>query len=142
MLANGTAYLQIGEEGTEEFMNEVRPALVAAATDKSASLDTRAEVNTYNFFLWIILLLISYDRDSATGLFLTAHLRGIVLVHFSESGHKSCLLNVSHAFIGLAECHGDNVSKFLPSASETDPQTRFLTRDDNSWITTNHHQRL
>lgn len=35
---------QIGEEGAEEFVNEVRPALTAAATDKSASLDTRAEV--------------------------------------------------------------------------------------------------
>ncbi|XP_072940961.1 interferon-related developmental regulator 1 [Epargyreus clarus] len=35
--------LQIGEEGTEEYMNEVRPALVATATDKSASLDTRTE---------------------------------------------------------------------------------------------------
>ncbi|CAG9560758.1 unnamed protein product [Danaus chrysippus] len=35
--------LQIGEEGTEEFMSEVRPALFAAATDKTASLDTRTE---------------------------------------------------------------------------------------------------
>ncbi|XP_045764720.1 interferon-related developmental regulator 1 [Maniola jurtina] len=35
--------LQIGEEGTEEFMDEVRPALAAAAVDKSASLDTRTE---------------------------------------------------------------------------------------------------
>ncbi|XP_062530836.1 interferon-related developmental regulator 2 isoform X3 [Bombyx mori] len=35
--------LQIGEEGTEEFMAEVRPALVAACTDKTSSLETRAE---------------------------------------------------------------------------------------------------
>ncbi|XP_026490063.1 interferon-related developmental regulator 1 [Vanessa tameamea] len=35
--------LQIGEEGTEEFLSEVRPALAAAAIDKSASLDTRTE---------------------------------------------------------------------------------------------------
>ncbi|CAH0729028.1 unnamed protein product, partial [Brenthis ino] len=35
--------LQIGEEGTEEFMAEVRPALAAAAVDKSASLETRTE---------------------------------------------------------------------------------------------------
>ncbi|CAH2106963.1 unnamed protein product [Euphydryas editha] len=35
--------LQIGEEGTEEFLAEVRPALAAAAVDKSASLDTRTE---------------------------------------------------------------------------------------------------
>ncbi|KAF9800528.1 hypothetical protein SFRURICE_005204 [Spodoptera frugiperda] len=35
--------LQIGEEGTEEFVREVRPALIAACTDKSASLDTRTE---------------------------------------------------------------------------------------------------
>ncbi|CAG4976822.1 unnamed protein product [Colias eurytheme] len=35
--------LQIGDEGVEEFMSEIRPALIAAATDKSASLDTRTE---------------------------------------------------------------------------------------------------
>ncbi|XP_041976395.1 interferon-related developmental regulator 1 [Aricia agestis] len=35
--------LQIGDEGTEEYISEVRPALFALATDKSASLDTRAE---------------------------------------------------------------------------------------------------
>ncbi|KPJ01641.1 PREDICTED: interferon-related developmental regulator 1 [Papilio xuthus] len=35
--------LQIGEEGTEEFMKEVRPALFAACTDKSASLETRTD---------------------------------------------------------------------------------------------------
>ncbi|CAH2075599.1 unnamed protein product, partial [Iphiclides podalirius] len=35
--------LQIGEEGTEDFMKEVRPALFAACTDKSASLETRTE---------------------------------------------------------------------------------------------------
>ncbi|XP_022816060.1 interferon-related developmental regulator 1 isoform X2 [Spodoptera litura] len=35
--------LQIGEDGTEEFVREVRPALIAACTDKSASLDTRTE---------------------------------------------------------------------------------------------------
>lgn len=35
--------LQIGEEGTEEFVAEVRPALTATATDKSVSLDTRTE---------------------------------------------------------------------------------------------------
>ncbi|KAJ0179676.1 hypothetical protein K1T71_004267 [Dendrolimus kikuchii] len=35
--------LQIGEEGTEEFVREVRPALAATAVDKSASLDTRTE---------------------------------------------------------------------------------------------------
>ncbi|XP_053603147.1 interferon-related developmental regulator 1 [Plodia interpunctella] len=35
--------LQIGEEGAEEFLTEVRPALAAAAVDKSASLDTRTE---------------------------------------------------------------------------------------------------
>lgn len=38
-------YPQIGEEGEEEFVREVRPALTAAATDKSASLDARTEVN-------------------------------------------------------------------------------------------------
>ncbi|XP_013136948.1 PREDICTED: interferon-related developmental regulator 1 [Papilio polytes] len=35
--------LQIGEEGTEEFMKEVRPALFAACTDKSASIETRTD---------------------------------------------------------------------------------------------------
>ncbi|CAK1604580.1 unnamed protein product [Parnassius mnemosyne] len=35
--------LQIGEEGTDEFMKEVRPALFAACTDKSTSLETRTE---------------------------------------------------------------------------------------------------
>ncbi|KAM3961594.1 LOW QUALITY PROTEIN: interferon-related developmental regulator 1 [Aphomia sociella] len=35
--------LQIGDEGTEEFTQEVRPALTATAVDKSASLDTRTE---------------------------------------------------------------------------------------------------
>ncbi|XP_068630266.1 interferon-related developmental regulator 1 [Battus philenor] len=35
--------LQIGEDGTEEFMKEVRPALFAACTDKSASIETRTE---------------------------------------------------------------------------------------------------
>ncbi|XP_047020068.1 interferon-related developmental regulator 2 isoform X1 [Helicoverpa zea] len=35
--------LQIGEEGVEEFVREVRPALAATAIDKSASLDTRTE---------------------------------------------------------------------------------------------------
>ncbi|CAH0626851.1 unnamed protein product [Chrysodeixis includens] len=35
--------LQIGEEGTEEFVREVRPALTTAVTDLSASLDTRTE---------------------------------------------------------------------------------------------------
>ncbi|KAJ8733029.1 hypothetical protein PYW07_015628 [Mythimna separata] len=35
--------LQIGEDGTEEFVREVRPALTASATDKSASLDARTE---------------------------------------------------------------------------------------------------
>ncbi|CAH0700213.1 unnamed protein product [Spodoptera exigua] len=35
--------LQIGEDGTEEFVREVRPALIAACTDKTASLDTRTE---------------------------------------------------------------------------------------------------
>ncbi|XP_049866421.1 interferon-related developmental regulator 2-like [Pectinophora gossypiella] len=35
--------LQIGEEGTEEYVREVRPALVAAATDKSASIEARTE---------------------------------------------------------------------------------------------------
>ncbi|XP_075970953.1 interferon-related developmental regulator 1 isoform X2 [Anticarsia gemmatalis] len=35
--------LQIGEEGTEEFVAEVRPALTATATDKTASLETRSE---------------------------------------------------------------------------------------------------
>ncbi|KAL0891829.1 hypothetical protein ABMA27_015093 [Loxostege sticticalis] len=35
--------LQIGEEGSEEFMAEVRPALVATCVDRSASLDTRTE---------------------------------------------------------------------------------------------------
>lgn len=35
--------LQIGDEGTEEFTQEVRPALAATAIDKSASLDTRTE---------------------------------------------------------------------------------------------------
>ncbi|KAH9637932.1 hypothetical protein HF086_017165 [Spodoptera exigua] len=33
----------IGEDGTEEFVREVRPALIAACTDKTASLDTRTE---------------------------------------------------------------------------------------------------
>ncbi|CAG9784810.1 unnamed protein product [Diatraea saccharalis] len=35
--------LQIGEEGSEEFMSEVRPALAAAAVDRSAAIDTRTE---------------------------------------------------------------------------------------------------
>ncbi|CAF4904645.1 unnamed protein product [Pieris macdunnoughi] len=35
--------LQVGEEGVEVFMQEVRPALAAAAVDKTASLDTRTE---------------------------------------------------------------------------------------------------
>ncbi|XP_061709869.1 interferon-related developmental regulator 2 isoform X2 [Cydia pomonella] len=35
--------LQIGEEGTEEFMKEVRPALAACAVDKTASIETRTE---------------------------------------------------------------------------------------------------
>ncbi|XP_050676054.1 interferon-related developmental regulator 2 [Leptidea sinapis] len=35
--------LQIGEEGTEEFMSVVRPALLAAAMDKTASLESRTE---------------------------------------------------------------------------------------------------
>ncbi|KAJ8731743.1 hypothetical protein PYW08_014473 [Mythimna loreyi] len=35
--------LQIGEEGMEEFVHEVRPWLIATATDSSASLDTRTE---------------------------------------------------------------------------------------------------
>ncbi|XP_059052359.1 interferon-related developmental regulator 2 [Achroia grisella] len=35
--------LQIGDEGTEEYIREVRPALAATAVDKSASLDTRTE---------------------------------------------------------------------------------------------------
>ncbi|CAB3242866.1 unnamed protein product [Arctia plantaginis] len=35
--------LQIGEEGTEEFVAEVRPALTATAADKTASLETRTE---------------------------------------------------------------------------------------------------
>ncbi|XP_037298927.1 interferon-related developmental regulator 2 isoform X2 [Manduca sexta] len=35
--------LQIGEEGVEEFVNEIRPELAAAAADKSASLETRTE---------------------------------------------------------------------------------------------------
>ncbi|CAK1552796.1 unnamed protein product [Leptosia nina] len=35
--------LQIGEDGVEEFMQEVRPALAAAAADKTASLETRTE---------------------------------------------------------------------------------------------------
>ncbi|KAJ8733032.1 hypothetical protein PYW07_015631 [Mythimna separata] len=35
--------LQIGEEGMEQFVREVRPGLAATATDASASLDTRTE---------------------------------------------------------------------------------------------------
>ncbi|XP_060801177.1 interferon-related developmental regulator 2 [Amyelois transitella] len=35
--------LQIGEEGAEDYMHEVRPALAAAAVDKTASLETRTE---------------------------------------------------------------------------------------------------
>ncbi|KAJ8733034.1 hypothetical protein PYW07_015633 [Mythimna separata] len=35
--------LQIGEEDMEEFVLEVRPGLIATATDTSASLDTRTE---------------------------------------------------------------------------------------------------
>ncbi|XP_063378932.1 interferon-related developmental regulator 2 [Cydia fagiglandana] len=35
--------LQIGEDGTEEFMKEVRPALAACAVDKTASIETRTE---------------------------------------------------------------------------------------------------
>ncbi|XP_026328576.1 interferon-related developmental regulator 1 [Hyposmocoma kahamanoa] len=38
--------LQIGEEGAEEFVREVRPALAAAAVDKTASLETRTECCT------------------------------------------------------------------------------------------------
>ncbi|CAH2992399.1 unnamed protein product [Chilo suppressalis] len=35
--------LQIGEESTEAYMKEVRPALAAAAVDRSASIETRTE---------------------------------------------------------------------------------------------------
>ncbi|XP_028177309.1 interferon-related developmental regulator 2 [Ostrinia furnacalis] len=35
--------LQIGEEGIEEFVAEVRPALTATCVDRSASLETRTE---------------------------------------------------------------------------------------------------
>ncbi|XP_063532617.1 interferon-related developmental regulator 2 [Cydia strobilella] len=35
--------LQIGEDGTEEYIKEVRPALAACAVDKTASIETRTE---------------------------------------------------------------------------------------------------
>ncbi|KAJ8731744.1 hypothetical protein PYW08_014474 [Mythimna loreyi] len=35
--------LQIGEEGVEQFVREVRPGLITTATDPSASVDTRTE---------------------------------------------------------------------------------------------------
>ncbi|KAJ8733035.1 hypothetical protein PYW07_015634 [Mythimna separata] len=35
--------IQIGDEGMDQFVREVRPALIATATDFSASLDTRTE---------------------------------------------------------------------------------------------------
>ncbi|KAJ8733033.1 hypothetical protein PYW07_015632 [Mythimna separata] len=35
--------LQIGEEGMEQFVREVRPGLIATASDKTASIDTRTE---------------------------------------------------------------------------------------------------